>query len=1035
RSRYLVSAYGQQAILVEDIYTAGANGELKFAGSRLDIKGNKTIELKGPGGTKVTLTRNHQIEADGTIRDLVNPNKVIAFASRNGMIYATGNQKWAQGKQLASVAEDAHHRIKAMYQESGAQDEDVEAVLSSMERLLSIDFTDDDYVVERVQIPVEAPKREFSDKKETTAWVLKVTRKGGGDLSSVPLLHNYKEVTSILIDPTFEARVGSAAHVAGSQATFGFNVAISGFTPYVTLEGAGVLLHEGSHARDNFERKTVAFNRGGAARATVIDLVGFDGDVLTYKDGVDPGDYLVTEAQKNPKWAGSAQSSTPRGESVTYRVEALEQFKQLFKAWKDGDLDKAADMYSRLSTFLPIGRDIDFKFEYGYRLARQAVISNSLNGGNSPVEVKEDQASRRVVTVRYEDHTGKDKVMHVNGQTEADAKQTALNAARKSAADSAEQQARSKNPAVSREAVDQARQDAVEDIERKFASATVSIGRGRVAEIQVPTAHGYEAIQVLLDPKAPGESDADTKRKLLAKIDTYIKLHQRNSALREMGIAVLSQFSPLSGKPFDPLMWKAAFEGGSRTRLSDAFDDAKSKLQNFEELKSENRVSSDIQAMRVLSEIFSDATRSEIADGVQFLNTSTGRGVVVDRETGRVKRFVSIGGSSSPQMIKDMRAKINFDFNPTPLAENAWQGRAGGAKAVETLRAFNQSAVRAPEKLDTLSQDLVSSKVPAGKRFEATFMPNFVNDGDVIHLRFADPIMHLQLNEMTSFIEKIPVSAAVVGNDYLLSDVVRHFQDKSNKGKELNKIEEEVRETLIEKGVLAYTPQGGYTALKDNVVIITTTQDPTGKIVHNQEHGLAVARHELRHARYMLDPAYRAEVKAVYESLSGKDRKFVDGFLAGAGYDLENTDLKLREFDAYFSELPEVYRLLNVDPAEVPTKTLVKVQDRLAANGWGKPGTTAQAGGADHSMLTTGTGTQKVIDIPLPAQGTIMDTFTPAFWPGKMAPVTTPQVIDIPFLFGEGPADVSTQMAFLDHASPNVIQVNDRAMLATPSQT
>ncbi len=68
-------------------------------------------------------------------------------------------------------------------------------------------------------------------------------------------------------------------------------------------------------------------------------------------------------------------------------------------------------------------------------------------------------------------------------------------------------------------------------------------------------------------------------------------------------------------------------------------------------------------------------------------------------------------------------------------------------------------------------------------------------------------------------------------------------------------------------------------------VIIYPSNDVTTKL------------HELRHARFYLDPTYRTEVQKLWDSLSHKKQRWITTMLTKMGYDAK---FHLDEFQAYF---------------------------------------------------------------------------------------------------------------------------------------
>ncbi len=73
---------------------------------------------------------------------------------------------------------------------------------------------------------------------------------------------------------------------------------------------------------------------------------------------------------------------------------------------------------------------------------------------------------------------------------------------------------------------------------------------------------------------------------------------------------------------------------------------------------------------------------------------------------------------------------------------------------------------------------------------------------------------------------------------------------------------------------------------------------------------ITTKRHELQHARYYLDAAFREEVKRLWDGLNDRSRSNVLCMLKKMGYPMEKNEIVLDEFQAYyFTEKPNFFAL------------------------------------------------------------------------------------------------------------------------------
>lgn len=218
----------------------------------------------------------------------------------------------------------------------------------------------------------------------------------------------------------------------------------------------------------------------------------------------------------------------------------------------------------------------------------------------------------------------------------------------------------------------------------------------------------------------------------------------------------------------------------------------------------------------------------------------------------------------------------------------------------QNLRGFHSEA----ELLSTVDQPLA-----------APFLVYKQSDSDIYFVRFSsDALMEATLGRTGVFVEgtrkldpgSYPGDPAD-GHDYRLLDLGRVFSVAEEKRVTLNPMEIRLRDSLLSAGLLQkYRDEGSkkyiYLAVKPAAIVAIGTSRRR-----------ASASHELNHAVYFMDSAYRKRVKSLFESGLNSDEKqlveqvfkFIDR--NGSSGLLGDHELMLTEFAAYFRDPDELW--------------------------------------------------------------------------------------------------------------------------------
>lgn len=137
------------------------------------------------------------------------------------------------------------------------------------------------------------------------------------------------------------------------------------------------------------------------------------------------------------------------------------------------------------------------------------------------------------------------------------------------------------------------------------------------------------------------------------------------------------------------------------------------------------------------------------------------------------------------------------------------------------------------------------------------------------------------------------------GNDLRARDVADFFNAMKARGSGLTAFENRLKSSLIGSGNFEATSDGLVRAMRDFAIVSAALDSGSGTV-----------EHELSHAVYFTDPAYRQKVIALYESLTTADRQRAARILSDiGGHKFEKSaETFYTEFGAYFRDPPVLYR-------------------------------------------------------------------------------------------------------------------------------
>ena len=132
-------------------------------------------------------------------------------------------------------------------------------------------------------------------------------------------------------------------------------------------------------------------------------------------------------------------------------------------------------------------------------------------------------------------------------------------------------------------------------------------------------------------------------------------------------------------------------------------------------------------------------------------------------------------------------------------------------------------------------------------------------------------------------------------NDYRASDLAAFFNRAAETHAELYAEEILLRDILVREGVLVREGE----KLKEGKGAINSMALESGPALRYR-----FFTHEASHGIYFTQKKYRDFVKETWESLDSDDRELWRLYLGWNGYDPEDEDLMMNEFQAYFTQQP-----------------------------------------------------------------------------------------------------------------------------------
>lgn len=143
------------------------------------------------------------------------------------------------------------------------------------------------------------------------------------------------------------------------------------------------------------------------------------------------------------------------------------------------------------------------------------------------------------------------------------------------------------------------------------------------------------------------------------------------------------------------------------------------------------------------------------------------------------------------------------------------------------------------------------------------------------------------------------------GNDFLVSELVVFFNLAEHNNIALNEEERRLRSLLFERGLIRER-NGFLQAVRPNAVILSIPQQSDGEPPVDAEARRTILTHELSHAEYYTNPAYRDWCRKFWrEILTERQREKLRAFLTRSGYDPGNEELMINEAQAYLSFTPD----------------------------------------------------------------------------------------------------------------------------------
>lgn len=152
-----------------------------------------------------------------------------------------------------------------------------------------------------------------------------------------------------------------------------------------------------------------------------------------------------------------------------------------------------------------------------------------------------------------------------------------------------------------------------------------------------------------------------------------------------------------------------------------------------------------------------------------------------------------------------------------------------------------------------------------------------------------------------------------VGHDYIAGALAAFFNAALSSGFQLNSQEQDLRSRLLQLGFFSESDNGQLLAQTPERVLLSVAPEHSPQLsAEVRRLKLAsILRHELSHAEFFVNPAYREYCLQMWNGLPDFQRQIFIKEFARSGYDTSNTLLLANEFQAYLWE-PEVGFLIDV---------------------------------------------------------------------------------------------------------------------------
>ena len=153
------------------------------------------------------------------------------------------------------------------------------------------------------------------------------------------------------------------------------------------------------------------------------------------------------------------------------------------------------------------------------------------------------------------------------------------------------------------------------------------------------------------------------------------------------------------------------------------------------------------------------------------------------------------------------------------------------------------------------------------------------------------------------------IETLTVGNNFRADELARFFNTARRQREPLNKHEQSLYEWMLVTGLLRQ--QDAISVVGDaGTILISIPQASTvpgcGPCSVTMAHRAVILEHELAHARFVTDEAYRDKVLRFWrEVIDEPARSKFTGFLRLRGYDAQNQELLANEMQAFLMHTPD----------------------------------------------------------------------------------------------------------------------------------